>query len=377
MVSDCHVRHSGSILTMAMLLLAGTPLLPACSDDTTAPADAAAVPDRPAAPDTSTDTISPDSGGPPSPDGGPVTTMAELCQRQAAIVCGPVVGCCKGVAPTAADLTTCKAALEKICLKQGSKQAQALKLGQAVIDAQRLAACEAAGKAASKACRVATEPAEIETCSGVILSVAKVGGQCATGLSGGRCAGGKGICFAEPTGTPCKAWAQQGALCSTAPCAPGLICMQDPVPTKQAICDKPRAAGKPCVADRHCAAGLACFNKTCATALAKGAACKDSSGKCQPGLMCDPLTSTCAPQRSKGGACYIGSHCAKGLACTDVTTGLVCIPGSPSDGGDQPGLPTLGQKCTTLCTKGLKCTTGPVPGSCLPSLCVATLQALK
>jgi hypothetical protein len=305
-----------------------------------------------------------------------VTSLSEICDRQAELLCAPVVTCCQDIAPAAADVNGCKAALLRVCLSQGEEQAEALEQGTARINVQGLVACETLGKAAVESCRLPTEPDEIETCSNTILSVAEVGQTCASQLSGGRCAAGEGICFAEPTGFPCKAWAEQGTLCSVAPCAPGLICMHDPDPSKKAICDKPRGTGEVCVADRHCATGLACFDNECATALAQGADCKDSGSKCLPELMCDLLTSTCAPRLAENESCYLASQCKDGLSCTEVTTGLVCIPGSPSDGSDEAGVPTLGQKCTTLCAKGLKCADGPVPGACIPSLCFAVLQAL-
>lgn len=303
--------------------------------------------------------------------------MAQLCRRQAKIACSSVVGCCSADAPKAADRAACEAGLQAACIKQSQREADAIAKAAAAIDAVALSACEAGALAAARACRVASKPDEIETCRANVMAKAAIGQACAPGFGGGRCAKNAGVCFAEPTGVVCKAWGKDGELCSAAPCAPGLLCISNADVTKPAVCGAPRASGAACVTDRHCRSGLACFNNKCGAAIGVGSTCKGSGAKCLPDLMCDPLSSTCQKKRTRGGACYLQAHCAEGLACTEVTTGLVCVPGDPSDGSDKAGLPTLGQRCSDTCAKGLKCAQGPIAGACLPSLCVAVLQALE
>jgi hypothetical protein len=358
-------------------------LLAGCSDDSGAGADTgvdAAV--DAAGADTSA--VDRGAGADQQLEGGPdlakpldggAASMAELCARQAALLCADVVSCCQGVAPKAADAAACRQAVEATCVTQATKEEAALSAGTARIDAAGLAACEALTAAAGKACRLPTAAAEQETCKNVVFATASVGQDCDGTLSGARCADGAGICFAQPGSVPCKAWGTQGQACSVAPCAPGLLCIADPSSAKPSICDAPRASGQPCPADAYCASGLACFDKLCGAALGVGGTCAGKASKCSPDLACDPFSETCQPRKTAGGSCYIARHCAAGFACSGVGTGLVCLPGTPQDGADTPGLPTLGQPCSTLCAKGFVCARGPLPGSCIPALCAAVLAA--
>lgn len=368
---------------LASLVALSFALAGACGDTSSSATDAGRVD---AAADARTDGAAdgPGEGGQDSGglgdlvllDGG-AQTIAELCARQAALVCANVVSCCGSVLPAAADLVACKQGVSSACIKGGTKEEAAITAGTAEIDPGGLAACEAVAAAAGQACRLGTSPTELETCSNVVFAKAPVGQDCAAGLGGARCAAGAGICFAEPTGVPCKAWGKAGEPCSQAPCGPGLLCILGVQPSDPALCSAPRKQGEPCPADAYCAAGLSCESKLCAPAGDVGAACGGKPSKCLPQLTCDPFSETCIPRRPVGGPCYLGGHCQLGLACHGVgAMGQVCLPGTPQDGSDTPGLPKGGEPCTGLCAKGLECREGPLPGKCVPALCAAVAEAL-
>ena len=366
-----------------LVLFVVLPLVAACGDTSSSPADAGQFD---AAGDGGGDGAADASGEGGKDSGGlgdlvlldgSAQTMAELCARQAALICANVVSCCASVLPVAADLAACKQGVSAACVKGGKKEEAAIAAGTAEIDPLGLAACEVVGAAAGQACRLGTSAAELETCSNVVFAKAQVGQDCAAGLGGARCAAGAGICFAEPTGVPCKAWGKAGELCSKAPCAPGLLCILGVQPSDPAFCSAPRKQGEACPADAYCAAGLSCESKVCALAGDVGAACGGKPSKCLPQLTCGPFSETCIPRRPVGGPCYLSGHCELGLACHGVgTMGQVCLPGTPQDGSDAPGLPQDGELCTGLCAKGFVCKEGPLPGKCVPALCAAVAEAL-
>jgi len=149
---------------------------------------------------------------------------------------------------------------------------------KACIDAFKLAAC-------------GTDPGELPACN--------IPGTLANGTACGadsQCASNS--CYTVGTadcGT-CQPRAAEGASCTAAKCAPGLICESE-----TSKCVKPGGVGASCDGLIPCANGLDCVAGKCAKQLGGGAACQvDGAAKCDTaaGFFCKPAalgspTGTC------------------------------------------------------------------------------------
>ena len=321
-------------LTLCGLLL----MTAACGGDggaTGAAADTGVMSDATATNDAATDSAPPDTTAPQdttSPDVAPDATatgaMAALCAQIAAATCAGWWSCCGAdeEAPYPSE-AACAEEVTATCVAQGQVEAAALDAGRAQLDEERVTTCLDQINEAAARCDVPGGPTLARSCGAAVVEVAQDGELCADGNSGMRCAGGGGVCFAEPGRVICKAWSPEGVACSFAPCAPELQCMMDLDPTEPAICDAPRDEGDPCRADVNCAEGLACFDNACQPQLPEGAACPYSA-KCAAGLFCDDQTDTCAPQLGEGAPCSQLTTCQAGARCQGVTAEApgVCVP---------------------------------------------------
>ena len=130
-----------------------------------------------------------------------------------------------------------------------------------------------------------------------------------------------------PVRGACTRWA------SFLECQEGLVCLRDPFwNADEGTCIQRQRVDEWCVSDEHCAPGLYCSNSngTCQVPAALGEACLYSVPgdpspseslllvRCEFGLTCSPLTSTCVAP------CEPGSHCSDDEECGEGT-GLVCV----------------------------------------------------
>lgn len=317
------------------------PLLVACGDD-----------------DGGADASHGDAGGDAS---APPT---DVCARLGAAICSGVDACCDDVPLPYEDGAACAAAATEQCREAGTTELAAVAAGTASVDVAALDACAAAWAQGAEMCRVPSMDAQAMACRGVFVATAEVGEACADELGGLRCAAGEGLCFPEPTGVGCRAWATPGQACAEAPCPPWLQCMPG---EGGLVCDARRDVGGRCDAPIHCRDGLRCDGGTCAAGLPSGERCR--TFECAAGLVCDPLEERCLPGTEEGETCLTPLQCAAGLACIGLDMGLVCVPGEPDDGEDTPGLPGFLEPCTDRCARGFTCAEGPLPGRCAPAVC--------
>ncbi|MBX3245623.1 MAG: hypothetical protein KF901_00425 [Myxococcales bacterium] len=297
-------------------------------------------------------------------DAGMDGPASDVCARLGAAICGGVDACCAEVPLPFDDGAACAAAAAERCREAGTTELAALASGTARVDEAALEACATAWATGADVCRVPSMEVQAMACRGVFVAAAEVGGACAEGLGGLRCAGGEGLCFPEPTGVSCRAWATPGQACAEAPCPPWLHCMPG---DGGLVCDARREIGGRCEAPIHCREGLRCDGGRCAAGLPTGERCR--SFECGDGLVCDPVEERCLPGAMAGERCFTPLHCADGLACVGLETGLVCVPGEPGDGDDAPGLPGFLEPCSDRCARGFVCAEGPVPGRCAANVC--------
>lgn len=220
--------------------------------------------------------------------GGDSPALA-MCKEIATKYCAAAKTCCPAGASTA-----CAADQEAACLKAGFAGLEdASTAGLVKTDATRLAACQKALDAATKACdRVAMEAARRQ-CLLAWTDVAKVGDQCAA-TAPVPCDGVAGRCGPLTVDLyECRKAGGQGDSCSPGvPCSLELEC-QNTTLTRAMQCDKPGSTchlsdscpqgfecstagevcvpwdggakdGQPCKADADCAVGLACTSSKCA-----------------------------------------------------------------------------------------------------------------
>ncbi|MCA9523820.1 MAG: hypothetical protein KC609_22780 [Myxococcales bacterium] len=297
-------------------------------------------------------------------------TVESICTQLAQATCAAIPTCCQGITLRYATVEACVSGFEAECLTRSTKEAAALQSGSAVVDLEKLEQCVALTAQAANACHLVSNLEQKTICAGIFVAVAGPGEVCPGDISGMWCAAGKGVCFPEPSGTSCKLWSGDQVACSNGPCSPELLCITSSDSQTPSVCDAPRETNEPCVADVHCASGLACFDNVCQPGLNQGVSCK-SSFKCGSGLTCDPADEVCAPRLGLDAACVSPTQCESGLSCYGVQIGQVCGPGEPGDGKDDSSLPTLFEPCTDLCQLGLRCQIGPIPGRCIPDLCNA------
>lgn len=301
---------------------------------------------------------------------GPEEAVADTCERVAEAVCAPIFTCCMAEAVDFEDEAACRAALSEACVTQSGREVAGLGRGEVVRREAEVTACVAAISEAGAQCTSYNTSAATSPCRGMFVSAANLGQACGEELGGMACAEDQGVCFPEPTGTTCKAYAAQGVACAVAPCAPGLLCMSGTRDPLDRVCDLPRGLGASCRAPVECEAELTCEAGACVARRSAGEAC-EKSVECAPGLFCEPMEETCRATLGDGEACYTPSTCADGLSCVGMRVAPICWPGDPDDGEDDPSLPGAFEPCEGTCRKGLSCMPGPLPGACAPSVCAA------
>lgn len=178
----------------------------------------------------------------------------------------------------------------------------------------------------------------------------------------------------------------EGGACSGATssfeCREGLVCLDDPTGLgDQGTCTALRREGEWCAADEHCATGLTCNlgDGRCQVPAALGEACEYSVladpwptdslllVRCEAGLTCSPIASTCVARCEQGAECRDDDDCGQ-------DTGLVCLRWDWRAGGtgfcDFPR--AVGERCseTDDCEATLDCALDPVVGLrlCRPPL---------
>ncbi|HAA55382.1 MAG TPA: hypothetical protein DCE42_11535 [Myxococcales bacterium] len=299
-------------------------------------------------------------------------TIDAICDRIAQTTCTVLFKCCQTYGLKYASEAACQTNLQQSCQSAYEREKKALAAGHMIIDKSQLARCIQATKDAGAQCHVIPSALSQDACQGIIQDKASGGEECKSQLGGVHCANNKGVCFAEPTGFPCKIWSPQGQACSKAPCAPGLFCdPQDPVP---ALCRAPADKGEACRVPAHCKEGLACLNKLCSDPLDEGKAC-DNVFQCKEGFACDISQTKCVATQKLGESCSFPLHCGRKEACQSLTTGLICQKAKQQgeactqskeciddhgciSGSCQP-LPQTGQTCqpTPGCRKDAYCDT--------------------
>ncbi|MCC6622401.1 MAG: hypothetical protein IT385_14150 [Deltaproteobacteria bacterium] len=135
-------------------------------------------------------------------------------------------------------------------------------------------------------------------------------------------------------------------------CAADHVCVCEDASCAALRCAPAPEDGEPCGTSSGCAGGLVCdfATSTCVERKAAGAACNDSFGLCQPGLVCeagtcvDPDGVVVAPQPllEAGADCSDGGICPLGTLCRCDTADCpqedkTCLPGA-----------ALGESCAEL-----------------------------
>lgn len=312
---------------------------------------------EPVMPDTTTGTI----------------TVAQVCELLSQQICEPAFRCCQErfIMPYK-DKEECIQKQQEQCLQTTQKEAAAIKQGQMVIDPTLYAACQKALTDAGKACRLVSFQEQSSTCGVLFQDKAQADTACLSGLSGRHCANNKGVCFATPTGTPCRLFSKEGGACADAPCSPQQQCI--PAGKDQPMrCIEGAKEGEYCTLHAHCLTGLGCVQNQCAPAGQPGQPCQQ--GSCVPGAACHPLTGNCVKPLKDGQPCEFSGHCQAGTVCEGLSSGASRLCQPPGRQGDlcqdadncQPGLgcqkgqcqpaPKTGEACTkkTACEVGAEC----------------------
>jgi hypothetical protein len=161
---------------------------------------------------------------------------------------------------------------------------------------------------------------------------------------------------------------REGGACSGATssfeCRDDMVCLTDSSSLgEEGACAAPQIEGETCFSDSECAADLYCsyLDGTCKVPAGLGDACQYSDDtlenpeedllliRCEEGLTCSILTSTCVA------LCERGSSCFSDVACGE-DTGLVCVEAGEGAGVcDQPR--TAGTRCAEQddCQATLRC----------------------
>ncbi len=239
--------------------------------------------------------------------------------------------------------------------------------GTVTVLASDLERCLETHRSAGRECRTIDAFENQRLCGGLFKDAATLGQVCAAGLGGLHCALGEGLCFPEPNGTTCRKWAEPGQACGEAPCPPWLLCLPGEG-DGELVCGQPRDLGGRCEADVHCKTEHRCDGGRCVAGLASGESCRRWFD-CGAGLTCDPFEETCFAGTPDGEACLTATQCADGRVCLGLSVGLVCVPGEPDSGSDEPGLPGFLEPCVDRCAKGFECAEGPVAGVCSKAVC--------
>jgi len=151
----------------------------------------------------------------------------------------------------------------------------------------------------------------------------------------------------------CATAAKSGESCTSADCAPGLLCMGDQ------ICRPLVPQGSSCSTNSHCQFPLVCKSGSCAVPAELGATCSSSDPTCDStnGLVCDPTTSKCVSVAlaAAGTTCGVVSGtpytCSGGALCKFASS--TAATGS----------------CLAPALDGASCSTSEGPGCEGPAFC--------
>jgi hypothetical protein len=161
-----------------------------------------------------------------------------------------------------------------------------------------------------------------------------------------------------PAGTPCSVTEQ---------CAAGIWC-QPGLPEGCGVCATRQPDGGICLGDDDCARGFRCIQKHCIPGVGLNAPC--DTAPCAPGLTC--VEGLCVALLEADGGCSGGAgSCATGLYCSPVRARCEPIQVTDLDGGVPDGGPNCGNLDGGLvvCPAGLGChlrSSRTQTGSCEP-----------
>jgi hypothetical protein len=181
---------------------------------------------------------------------------------------------------------------------------------------------------------------------------------CGTCVAGSMCGtavcANNTVCVPNGTGQSCApiSFGSAGAACDglQTQCNPGLVCNQ-----MSHTCAQPGAMGSPCVTALDCGDSLVCplgpqgMGSKCQNRGLAGAACQ-SDGDCTADLGCDDATHTCATLHwaSAGQACGATTRCLVG-SCSNSATASATCPTVIADGQPCNGNDAT-QTCDTFAT---------------------------
>ena len=158
---------------------------------------------------------------------------------------------------------------------------------------------------------------------------------------------------ASCVGGVCVAPRQIGDACSNRAgerCLPEHTCVPTGGPNGAGVCRGPASAGDLCGGGAYCEAGLVCSDRVCVVGAAAGESCS-GGGECALGHYC--LDDVCVRSLLPGSSCAIDEECPDGFICNGVCEAL----------------PRLGEACPDgLCFAGTcadgTCELIPTGGAC-------------
>lgn len=222
----------------------------------------------------------------------------------------------------------------------------------------------------------------------------------------------------------CVAFAQQGQPCddSAGPeCEPAidisltellsmsaeqiqqLVEQTDPIALRciEGTCQTGSASGGPCDSNSDCLADGWCdATNVCEAAIPYGGSCAEIGSECASGLFCDQLSGVsagvCQPLSALGGPCTFNGDCQGDLVCVQVDYTMYgvcsnlgqatdpcsfdssCEPGLACDNNVCVALPTAGAPCLfgTDCAVGFTCVSGTCRAEALPGEPCNTTDAI-